>query len=141
MNDIWPAAFAGTFAFASSAFAVAAASSPPPVAEIAAQPVVYTENEKADKRWHHAGFRAAIGVHKIQVFRANRTLAPEGGAVGWTYNHAPMLAYWEGRFWINYVSNLVEDTVRPEGQVFFPRATGIIGRTPRWAFPWSNCRR
>ncbi len=108
---------------------------PPPVARIADEPVVYTGHEQADKRWYHGGFRAAIGVHKIQVLRANRTLAPEGGTVGWTYNHAPMLAYWQGRFWMNYVSNLVEEHGRPGRTGFLSSDDGYHWTNPVVGFP------
>ncbi len=86
---------------------------PPPLEEIKAQPVIYTGSESADKRWHHGGFKAAVGVHKIQVYRATRNQPMQGDQVGWTYNHAPMLAYWQGRFWMNYVSNRVEEHGTP----------------------------
>lgn len=74
-----------------------ALSAPPPIEEIKDEPVTYLGNEDSDKRWYHGGFRSAVGVHKIQVYRATRNQPLEGDSVGWTYNHAPMLAYWEGR--------------------------------------------
>ena len=95
---------------------------PPSFEESQAEPVVYTGDESADPRFHHGGFRQAVGVHQYQALRANRTQAPEGGTVGWTYNHAPMLAFWNDRFWLNYVSNLVEE----HG---IPGRTGLISST------------
>jgi hypothetical protein len=112
-----------------------AAGGPPSIAEIADNPVVYTGSETADKRFHHGSFRAAVGVHKIQAFRANRTQAPEGGAVGWTYNHGPMLAHWQGRFWMNYVAGQVEEHGRPGRTGFLSSVDGYTWENPGVAFP------
>lgn len=108
---------------------------PPPISEIADAPVVYTGSETGDKGYHHAGFRPAVGVHAIQVFRANRTQAPDGPPVGYTYNHAPMLAYWQGRFWMNYVAGLVEEHGRPGRTGFTSSADGYSWDEPGVAFP------
>jgi hypothetical protein len=75
--------------------------------------------------YHHGQLRPAVGVHNIQVFRANRQYPEKSGnpnyfkehAPNWTYNHAPMLAYWEGRFQLNFLSNPVGEHVAP-GQTF-----------------------
>lgn len=126
-------------AFAVLAAAVAAppspAASPPPVSEVAHEPVIYTGDESTDKRWYHGGLRAAIGVHKIQIFRANRMTAPEGGLIGWTYNHAPMIAYWKDRFWVNYVSNLVEEHGTPGRTGFLSSNDGYQWENALVGFP------
>lgn len=72
----------------------------------------------ADTRFHDGRFRPAVGVQNIQVLRANRT-HPEWlhdmskmvtysdagfDKVGFTYNHAPMLCYWKGMSWVQYLS-------------------------------------
>lgn len=108
---------------------------PPPVSEIVDQPVIYTGTEEADKRFYHGGFRPAVGVHRIQVLRSSRRepIAPE--KVGWTYNHAPMLAYWKGRFWMNYVTNPVEEHETPGKTGFLSSVDGYQWEPPREAFP------
>ncbi|MGH8017612.1 MAG: hypothetical protein ACREIA_04875 [Opitutaceae bacterium] len=85
----------------------------PSISESQAEPVIYVGTEQPDKRWHHGAVPQAVSVHRYQAFRANRSLAPEGGSQGWTYNHAPMLAYWDGRFWVNYLSNLEAEHTPP----------------------------
>ena len=45
---------------------------PPPISEISDEPVIYTGSETADPQYYHGGFAHAVGVHKIQAFRANR---------------------------------------------------------------------
>jgi hypothetical protein len=67
--------------------------------------VRYIGKEIANPNYHHGGLRPVVGVHNIQVLRANRTFPLEVDDYGWTYNHAPMLAYWQGKFYLEYLSN------------------------------------
>ncbi|MBL9216038.1 MAG: hypothetical protein JNG83_11225 [Opitutaceae bacterium] len=79
---------------------------------------------------HDGRLRPAIGVENIQVFRANRTRPNTAENTGWTYNHAPMLAYWNGRFYLEYLSNPFSEA-NPPGQTLV--ATSRDGRT--WEMP------
>ena len=108
---------------------------PPPIDEIKDNPVIYTGHETGDKRWHHGGFRHAVGVHKIQAYRTSRDQPLHGDHVGWTYNHAPMLAYWQGRFWMNYVSNRVEEHGTPGKTGFSSSPDGYVWEFPKTVFP------
>ena len=54
--------------------------------------------------YHHGQLPLAVGVHNIQTMRAWRS---DTGAIAWTYNHAPMLAWWKGKFYLEYLSNPV----------------------------------
>lgn len=67
----------------------------------------------ANVDYHHGQLSPAIGVHNIQTMRANRSNA----ANSWTYNHAPMLAYWNNMFYLEYLSNPVGEHV-PPGQTW-----------------------
>ena len=60
---------------------------PPTLQESAAEPIRYVGQDQPDKRFYDGALRHAVGVHKYQALRANRTCPPEGGALGWTYNH------------------------------------------------------
>src|SRR6185503_3247302 len=60
--------------------------------------------------YHHGQLSPAIGVHNIQTMRANRS---DTGNNDWTYNHAPMLAYWNNTFYLEYLSNPVGEHVAP----------------------------
>ena len=75
--------------------------------------VRYTGHELVNVDYHHGQLRPAIGVHNIQTMRANRSNA----ANSWTYNHAPMLAYWNNTFYLEYLSNPVGEHV-PPGQTW-----------------------
>src|SRR5215212_4424292 len=57
-------------------------------------------NAGIDLSVHDGRLRPAIGTENVQVFRANRTRPDMADGFGWTYNHAPMLAYWNGKFYL-----------------------------------------
>ncbi len=103
---------------------------PPSLDESAKEPVRYIGQEQPDKNYHHGGLRHAVGVHRYQAFRANRTHPPEGGMMGYTYNHAPMLCYWNDTFYLQFLDNLKEEH-NPPGRTLI--ATSKDGR--RWTPP------
>lgn len=63
--------------------------------------------------YHHGQLSPAVGVHNIQVMRANREFPDSADGFGWTYNHAPMLAYWNQTFYLQYLSNPVGEHIPP----------------------------
>lgn len=109
--------------------------SPPPLEESAAEPIRYTGDERAQKHLYDGGLRHALGVHAYQVYRANRQAPAEGGAVGWTYSHAPMLAHWNGRFYLQYLSNLKEEHGPPARTLLMSSVDGRTWSPPRVVFP------
>ena len=90
------------------------------------EPVQYIGGEICNPRLHDGGFRYAIGTENIQVTRANRTHPEQCDGFGWTYNHAPNITYWHGRFYLEYLSN-PKDEQQPPGQTFI--VTSRDGRT------------
>lgn len=76
----------------------------------------YTGNTLVNVDYHHGQLSPAVGVHNIQVFRANRE-HPEWAGTSWTYNHQPMLAYWNNQFYLEFLSNPIGEHV-PPGQTF-----------------------
>lgn len=72
---------------------------------LAQDTVHYSGNTLSNVDYHHGQLRPAVGVHNIQTVRANRGDTSAKGAFGWTYNHAPMLAYWNNTFYQEYLSN------------------------------------
>jgi hypothetical protein len=87
--------------------------------------VHYTGKTLSNVDYHHGQLSPVIGVHNIQTFRANR-----GNAVNnWTYNHAPMLAYWNNTFYLEYLSNPVGEHV-PPGQSYL--------QTSKDGYKWSE---
>ena len=100
----------------------------------AAEPVRYIGTEQADTT-HEGGLRWAVGVKSWQAFRANRARPELADGFGWTYNHAPMLAYWRDRFWIEYLSAAVHENRGPMHTLLMSSADGIHWDKPRVVFP------
>ncbi|MBL9216567.1 MAG: hypothetical protein JNG83_13905 [Opitutaceae bacterium] len=113
----------------------AAAKMPPSVADSAGEPIRYIGKDQPDKAYYDGRLPHAVGVHRYQAFRANRTAPLEGGQVGWTYNHAPMLAYWKGRFWLQYLSDVKEEHNPPGRTLVLSSADGRHWSAPEVAFP------
>ena len=100
-----------------------------------AEPVAYVGGEICNPRLHEGGLPYAIGVENIQVVRANRTHPEWAEDYGWTYNHAANITYWNGRFYLQYLSNPADEH-QPPGHTLI--ATSADGRTwgkPQVAFP------
>jgi len=94
------------------------------------EPIRYLGGIYVDQDVHDGRLRPAIGTASYQVMRANRTHPDLGDGFGWTYNHAPMLAYWNGKFYLEYLSNPVGEH-EPPGQTLMTTSTD--GRT--WSMP------
>ena len=103
----------------------------------AAEPIRYLGHDAPDLRFHDGRLRPAVGVANIQVVRANRTHPDAEGAdgFGWTYNHAPMLAYWNGRFYLEYLSNPVGEHEPPGQTLLVESADGFHWSRSRVVFP------
>ena len=59
----------------------------------------YTGTELSNPAYHDGQLSPVVGVHNIQLVRANRENPDASNGAGWTYNHQPMLAYWNGQFY------------------------------------------
>lgn len=95
----------------------------------------YTGNTLSNVDYHHGQLSPAIGVHNIQTFRANRQHPEWAGGYNWTYNHAPMLAYWNNTFYLEYLSNPVGEHVGA-GQTFLQTSKdGYEWNAPVVLFP------
>lgn len=112
------------------------ASKQPPSLEVSArEPVKYVGQAQTDKRFYDGSLPHAVGVHACQAFRANRTQPPEGGLLGWTYNHQPMLAYWSNCFWLLYLSNPVGEHMPPGRTLLMHSTNGRDWTPPQVLFP------
>lgn len=92
----------------------------------------YTGDVRSNVDYHHGQLVAAVGVHNVQTMRALRS---GSGVESWTYNHAPMMAYWKGRYWVNYLSNPVGEHVPPGRTLLQSSADGYTWTAPVVAFP------
>jgi hypothetical protein len=108
----------------------------------------------ADTKFHDGRFRPAVGVQNIEVLRGNRThpellydmskmvTYPDAGfgKDGFTYNHAPMLCYWKGMFWIECLS-CPKDENHVLGQTLLTWSTdGRSWARPEVIFPSEKIR-
>lgn len=82
--------------------------------------------------YHHGQLSTAIGVHNIQTMRANRA---DAGPTNWTYNHAPMLAYWNNSFYLEYLSNPVGEHVGKGQTLLQTSKDGYNWSSPVIIFP------
>jgi len=99
------------------------------------EPVLYigkvkTSNSDYKNGYHDGQMRLAIGVQNYQILRANRTHPEWSDGLGWTYNHAPMLAYFavrhgqahNGQFYCAYLTNPTGEHI-PPGVTMLSRST------------------
>lgn len=92
-------------------------------------------SEGIDLDVHDGRLRPAIGVENLQVMRANRTRPEMADRYGWTYHHAPMLAYWNSKFYLEYLSNPFGEHLPPGHTLVATSSDGRNWDTPKEAFP------
>lgn len=99
------------------------------------EPVRYVGGVTADPSIHDGRLRWAIGVENRQTLRANRTHPEVADSFGWTYNHAPNLAYRNGLFYQQYLSNPVNEHESPGHTLIVTSKDGRNWNMPQVAFP------
>ena len=95
--------------------------------------VRYIGNTLSNVDYHHGQLSPAIGVHNIQTMRANR--GDNNNTTSWTYNHAPMLAYWNNTFYLEYLSNPVGEHIAPGQTLLQTSKDGYNWSVPVVVFP------
>lgn len=95
----------------------------------------YTGTELSDPNCHDGALSPVVGVHNIQVMRANRENPSPSNTNGWTYNHQPMLAYWNGRFYLQYLSDPSDEHVPPSQTYLMTSEDGYQWTDPIVLFP------
>src|SRR6056300_1757990 len=71
----------------------------------------YVGNTISNIDYHHGQLSPAVGVHATQIMRASREHPEKADGFGWTYNHATNIAYWNGNFYLNYLSDPVGEHI------------------------------
>jgi BNR repeat-like domain len=97
-------------------------------------PVVFTGTETATSA-ADGNLRPVVGVQNIQVLRANRSHPELNGGLNHTYTHQPMLAYWHGKFYLEFLSATRNE--HDEGTVtsLTTSPDGLHWASPQVAFP------
>lgn len=83
--------------------------------------------------YHHGQLSPAMGVHNIQTMRANR--GDKNCTTSWTYNHAPMLAYWNNTFYLEYLADPVGEHIPPGQTLLQSSKDGYNWTEPIIIFP------
>jgi hypothetical protein len=99
------------------------------------EPLRYVGGVSVHQHVHDGQLRPAVGVESFQVLRANRKNPSQSDGFGWTYNHAPMIAYWNGKFYLEYLSNPVGEHIAPGQTLLCTSADGRDWSTPKVVFP------
>lgn len=101
----------------------------------AQESIRYTGNTLVNVDYHHGQLRPAMGVHSVQIMRANREHPELGDNMGWTYNHAPMVAYWNKRFYVEYLSDEKGESIPPGQTLLLSSEDGYHWGMPLLLFP------
>lgn len=117
-------------AFLSSIFFVGAA-----FAADAGKPAIAYVGKESATTAADGGLRPVMGVHNIQVYRANRTASEHGDGLPDTYLHQPMLAYWRGKFYLEYLSGPRSEHEAPCSTSLMTSVDGVQWDKPRIVFP------
>ena len=95
----------------------------------------YTGTEEPDLEKHDGGLRPVVGTWNVQVVRANRTRPSENGGIGNTYNHAPNLTFWRGRFYLAFLTNPVSEHTGAGQTLLCESPDALSWSAPRVLFP------
>lgn len=96
--------------------------------------VCYTGTELSNPYRHDGQLSPAVGVHNIQLLRANRDSITATYNFGWTYNHQPMMCYWNGKFYLHFLCDSTDEHIPPSHTVLMTSPDGIIGVLPKFCF-------
>ena len=88
--------------------------------------VHYSGQTIARPERHDGGLKPAVGVHTIQTMR---------GAKPWTYNHQPMIAYWNGKFYMHYLTDPRHEHEAPGKTMLQTSEDGYAWSAPIELFP------
>lgn len=96
-------------------------------------PIMCTNGRKADIRFQDGGLPYVLGAKNYQVLRADKKA--EGTLWSWTYNHAPMLCFFKGKFYIEYLSGPSGEHIPPSRTLLVQSPDGREWSEPREVFP------
>ena len=95
----------------------------------------YIGNLFADTDKSDGGLPHAAGVSHYQIMRANRNHPEFADGLGFTYNHAPDMTYRNGYFWVQYISNQIDEHEPGGLSLIVKSKDGINWDKPVISFP------
>ena len=100
-------------------------------------PVLVTGKGSESLDFSHQDGRLApvVGVQNYQVYRSNREHPELASELNFTYNHAPMLAYWNGRFYLEFLAAPQDEHQYPTVTLLASSMDGRRWSTPKVTFP------
>ena len=75
---------------------------------------------------HDGGLKPVVGVHSIQIMRGEKP---------WTYNHQPMICYWNGQFYMHYLTDPRHEHEAPGKTMLQTSEDGYHWSAPVELFP------
>ena len=75
---------------------------------------------------HDGRLKPVVGVHTIQTMRGEKP---------WTYNHQPMMAYWNGKFYMHYLTDPKHEHEAPGKTMLQTSEDGYAWTEPVELFP------
>ena len=100
-----------------------------------ARKIHYTGKTLSNPNRHDGGLSPVVGVHNIQILRANREHPSEANGQGWTYNHQPMMAYWNNQFYVHYLCDPKDEHIPPSHTLLQTSKDGYTWSNPQMLFP------
>ncbi len=101
----------------------------------ATEKIHYSGTTLVNPAYHDGQLSPVVGVHNIQVMRANRQYPDASNCNGWTYSHQPMMAYWNGKFYLQYLSCEVGEHIPPSQTFLQTSVDGYTWTNPQVLFP------
>ena len=95
----------------------------------------YTGSTLSNPYRHDGGLSPVVGVHNIQIMQANREHPTKAGNDGWTYNHQPMMAYWNNQFYVHYLCDVSDEHIPPSRTMLQTSKDGYTWTNPEILFP------
>ena len=100
-----------------------------------AKKIHYTGKTLSNPNRHDGGLSPVVGVHNIQILRSNREHPSASNGNGWTYNHQPMMAYWNDQFYVHYLCDPKDEHVPPSHTLYQTSPDGYTWSNPQILFP------
>ena len=119
--------------------------------------VHYSGKTIARPERHDGGLKPVVGIHTMQTFRpvvghASQRAEADDVTLGsvtyygasatlgsvahyWTYNHQPMMTYWQGRFWLHYLTDPRHEHEAPGKTMLQTSTDGYTWTAPTELFP------
>ena len=105
------------------------------------EPIRYIGKEHINADLADGGLPLAVGAQNYQVLRSSRLYPEVSDGQGWTFQHAPMLAYWRGKFYVEFISSPVQENGVPTNVMMASSADGRRWSMPALIFPqWNSYR-